>query len=319
MPIRVRHLSLILAGALASALGSAGVAAAAEQPRVVASILPLHSLAAAVMEGVGEPHLLVPPGASPHTFQLKPSDARRLQQAQLVIRVGEALETFLDKPLQALARSAVVIEVAELPGVLTLPPREGGVWEQHEHDHGHHHGEDHGREIDGHLWLDPLNGRAVVLALGDRLAELDPTHAERYRANARAEAARIETLHGELEARLTPVKDKPFVVFHDAYQYFEHRYGLSAVGSITVSPERQPSTKRLAKLRRTIRERKAVCVFAEPQFKAAIVSSVVEGTGARQARLDPLGTPPIEPGAAAYRALLRRLAEDLVGCLAPIG
>lgn len=315
-----RHLARSIALALVAAGGLAS-ARAAEPPVVVASILPLHALTAAVMEGVAQSHLLLPPGASPHSFQLKPSDAKKLQQADVVVWVGEALETFLEKPLRALAGRATVIEVGELPGVETLPPREGGVWDAHDHAHGHGHGKKeaktalHAHEIDGHLWLDPLNGKAIVLGLAEVLAARDPERAERYRANAAREAGRIEALHAELQTRLAPVADRPFIVFHDAYQYFERRYGLTAAGSITVSPDRQPSAKRLAALRKTIRERGAVCVFAEPQFKAPIVATLVEGTGARTASLDPVGAPPIEPGAGAYRALLERLGRELAGCL----
>lgn len=316
-----------LPGLLAAALVAGGMASpvrAAEPPALVASIVPLQALAAAVMEGVARPHLLVPPGASPHTFQLKPSEARKLQEADVVVWVGEALETFLDKPLRTLAGRATVVRVGELPGVETLPPREGGVWAEHGHDHGHPHGHgegsakgvDHDREIDGHLWLDPMNGKAIVLGLAELLARKDPARAELYRANAAREATRIEALHGELQARLAPVASRRFVVFHDAYQYFERRYGLAAAGSITVSPDRPPSAKRLTALRKTIRERGAVCVFAEPQFEAPIVASVAEGTGARTARLDPVGAPPIEPGPAAYRRILDQLGRDLAACLA---
>lgn len=302
------------------ALAVAAAAQAGEPPRVVTSILPLHALAASVMEGVATPSLLVPPGASPHSFQLKPSEARKLQQADIVLWVGQSLETFLEKPLRTLAKRATIVEVAALPGVETLPVREGGVWAEHDHDHGHEHGGgDRGAEIDGHLWLDPMNGAAIVRALGELLAARDPERADLYRSNARSEVDRLEELDRALASRLAAVKDKPFVVFHDAYQYFEKRYGLSAAGSITVSPERQPSAKRLGNLRRTIRERGAVCVFAEPQFKAPIVASVVEGTGARSAMLDPVGAPPLQPGPDAYRALLTNLAEDLAGCLTPTG
>jgi zinc transport system substrate-binding protein len=324
MPPISRHLPTVLLPLLT--IGPA-LAAAAEPPQVVASILPLHAIAAAVMEDVATPHLLVPPGASPHTFQLKPSEARRLERADLVVWVGEALETFLEKPLRTLSKRATIVAVAELPGVSTLPPREGGVWGEHDHghDHGHGHGKgaarsaDHDDEIDGHLWLDPLNGKAIALALGDVLARRDPERARRYRDNAAREVERIEALHRDLEARLGPLSGRPFVVFHDAYQYLERRYGLTAVGSITVSPDRQPSAKRLAALRRTIRERGAVCVFAEPQFRAPVVASVVEGTLARTATLDPVGAPPLRPGPGAYRELLQGLASDLAGCLAPSG
>ncbi|MCX8101004.1 MAG: zinc ABC transporter substrate-binding protein [Geminicoccaceae bacterium] len=303
------------------ALAVSAAAQAGEPPRVVASILPLHALAASVMEGVASPSLLVPPGASPHSFQLKPSDARRLQEADLVLWVGPMLETFLEKPLATLGSKALIVEVARLPGIALLPVREGGVWAEHAHDHGHERGTkaELAHQIDGHLWLDPMNGAVVVKALGELLAERDSERGAIYRARARQEVERLEELDRALASRLAAVKDEPFVVFHDAYQYFERRYGLSAAGSITVSPERQPSAKRLANLRRTIRERGAVCVFAEPQFKAPVVASVVEGTGARTAMLDPVGASPLQPGPGAYRALLKNLAEDLAGCLMPTG
>lgn len=311
------HLSL----ALPALLLALATARAAEPPQVVASIVPLHALAAAVMREVGEPSLLVPPGSSPHGFQLRPSDAKRLEGADIIVWVGDALETFLDKPLRNLARRARIVEAAKLPGVTLYSVRKGGVWDEHDHAHGHHHGRDskhaHAQAIDGHLWLDPTNGIVILRALAEALAERDPSRADRYRANAQEEIARIEALDRELAHKLASVKDKPFVVFHDAYQYFEKRYGLGAAGSITVSPERPPSAKRLAQLRKTIRERGAVCVFAEPQFPSPLVQSVAEGTGARAGTLDPVGAPPLRPGPDAYRSLLSNLAADLLRCLAP--
>ena len=247
--------------------------AQAEVPKVVASVQPLHSLVASVMKGVGEPGLIVTGAQSEHTYALKPSDARALQAAQMVVLVDEAYETFLAKPLKG--SKADIIALADLPGAATLPTRKGGLWEPEHgeagHDHEHHHG-----TVDGHLWLDPANARLLVTAVADQLAEIDPANADTYHANATATVARLEALDGQLKAKLAPVAGKPFVVFHDAYQYVEKRYGLTSAGSITVDPDRPPSAKRLAALRDRLKASGAGCVFREPQFPAPVVQTLAE-------------------------------------------
>lgn len=333
---------------------------AAAPPEVVVTINPVHSLVAAVMEGVAEPTLLVRGAASPHSYSLRPSDAKALNRAQLVFWVGEGLETFLIEPLAALSGEAKVVEVAALPGIGLLETREGGAWEAHAHGEGHHghdhdhdhdhaasrdqhghdehghdeHGHDehghaehghheHGHEAhahaegkDLHLWLDPGNAKVIVEAAVQSLSEADPANAGRYRANGKAALARLDSLDEELKAALAPVKDAPFVVFHDAYQYFEAHYGLTAVGSISVSEGRAPGAKRLREVREKIAETGARCVFAEPQFQPALVATVVEGTAARTGVLDPVGADLAE-GPEAYAELLRGLAGALNKCLAP--
>lgn len=288
----------------------------AAPPRVVVSIAPIHSLVAGVTEGVSEPRLLIPATASPHAYALKPSDARALSRAGLVVWIGEGLESMLEKPLQALPDGARVLEVAALDGIHLLPGRKGGIWQaeaHHDHDHGHGHG--HG-EMDGHLWLDPDNARVIVSAVAATLAELDAGHAERYRANASAMLARIDELERELRAQLAPVKEVPYIVFHDAYRYFEQAFGLHPAGAITVSPERAPGARRLSEIRDAIRRQGAVCVFSEPQFRPATVSVVLEGSGARHGVLDPLGAE-LQPGAGLWFELMRALAENLRLCLQP--
>jgi zinc transport system substrate-binding protein len=239
-------------------------AIAAEAPRVVVSIKPIHSLVAAVMQGAGEPMLLIGSGASPHTYSLKPSDARALQEADLIFWVGEGMETFLRKPLTSLPKGAPVIELAEAPGVLLLGRREGEGWESHTHseheaaaapsseendkrEHGHEHG-----GTDMHIWLDADNARAIVRAAVASLEKADPGRAALYRSNGNHAEARIDTLDRALRSELTPLAGRPYVVFHDAYQYLEHRYGLTSVGSITVNPERRPSAQRIAAIRKKI-------------------------------------------------------------------
>ncbi len=294
-------------------LAASPVQAAA--PEVVVSIKPLHSLVAGVMAGVAEPQLLVPGAASPHAYALRPSDARRLEGARLVFWVGPVLESFLVKPLAALAHRAEIVEADRLPEVTLLAARGGGAWEQDaDHDHDRDPADGAAARADGHLWLDPANARAIVRAAAARLAALDPANAARYGENGRALEARLMALDEELAARLHPVRGLPFVVFHDAYHYLEARYGLVAIGSITVSPDRPPGARRVERIREKIVATQARCVFSEPQFSPALAETLTEGAGARTAVLDPEGAA-LAPGPELYPTLMRRLAESLVGCL----
>jgi ABC-type Zn2+ transport system, periplasmic component/surface adhesin len=306
---------LALPAALALVL--AATPAMADAPKVVASIKPVHSLVAAVMQGVGEPALIVRGAASPHTYALKPSDAKALADADLVFWIGPELEGFLAKPLQATASKATAIELLEAKGVTLLDAREGGAWEAHHHGDGHDHSHhEHGHEeVNTHIWLDPGNARAMVAAIADALAARDAVHAAAYKANAERTAQSIDALDAELKAALAPVADKPFVVFHDAYQYFEAHYGLNGVGAITVSPERRPSAKRLSDIRARITALGAACVFAEPQFEPALVDTIVDGTKAKKGVLDPEGAA-LADGPDLYPTLMRSIAASLKGCLA---
>ncbi|PWC88585.1 zinc transporter [Azospirillum sp. TSH100] len=323
-------LSAILTGALVAS-ATAALPAWAEAPKVVVSIKPIHSLVASVMHGVGTPTLLVRGGASPHSYTMKPSDAKALSAADLVVWVGPEMEGFLEKPLQANAPKATKLTLMDLKGLTLLQTREGGAWEAHDHGHeghghdghkdhdhedhdGHKDGDDDHDELNTHIWLDPANARAIVTAAADALAGRDPANAEAYRTNADRTLQAIDALDAELKATLAPLKDKPFVVFHDAYQYFEARYDLSAVGSITVSPDRRPSAKRLSAIRAKIAGLNAACVFAEPQFEPTLVRTVVEGTKAKTGVLDPEGAD-LPEGEALYPTLLRNLAASLRGCL----
>ncbi len=281
---------------------SAWGTAAADAPDVVVSIKPIHSLAAGVMDGIGEPALLITGGASPHDYTLRPSEAASLQDADVVFWVGEEMETFLEKPLRALPRNARVVALHEAPGVRLLGARDGSP-------HGHGHG-----ATNMHIWLDPANAQAMVAAIAETLIAADPDNAEHYRANAGRLNARLVALDHELRAALAPIRDRPYVVFHDAYPYFERRYGLTPVGSLTVDPDRKPSAKRVTGIRETIAATGAVCVFSEPQFEPAIVGTVIEGTAAKTAVLDPLGAG-LTAGADAYFQLMRGLAVSMTGCL----
>ena len=297
--------------AMLSLLLLSGAASAAEPPRVVASLPPLHGLAASVMDGIAEPQLLVRSGGSEHAYVLRPSDASALSAADLVLWVGPGLESFLAKPIATLARPDAVLTIAELPGIALLPRRTGEGWGGHEAEEGEGH--EHG-PMDLHLWLDPENAIAILGAIAERLGDIDPARAAQYRENAEQEAARIAALDGELRDLLEPVRGVPFLVFHDAYHYLERRYGLRAVGAVALDPERPPGARHLAELRAHARESGARCIFAEPQFKPDLVETLREGTGLRAGTLDPLGAG-LELGPDHYDTLMRSRAEQLAGCL----
>jgi zinc transport system substrate-binding protein len=318
-----KRLAVAVLMALSLPPSLSGAVRAAEAPVVVASILPVHSLVAGVMDGVGAPHLLLPGGASPHAYALRPSDARRLAEARAVFWVGEALETFLERPLAALAGKARVVELLEAKGLVRLPLRSGGLWESRAEDSAgrmgnepddHHHDHNH-KGVDAHVWLDPANARAITAAAAAALSEVDPDNAASYTANAKAMDGRLRALDSRLKNTLQHIKNKSYIVFHDAYQYLERRYGLGATGAVTVSPGRSPGARRLIEIRERIRAANAACVFIEPQFEPLIAQTVVEDTGAQVAVLDPLGAK-LTPGKDAYFALMEELAAALVRCLA---
>ena len=291
--------------------------ALAEVPNVVATVKPLHALVAAVMGDLGTPALIVKGAASPHTYSLKPSDAQALQSASLVFWTGHGLELFLEDSIATLAPHATIVELSQAPGIELLPPRESGTFEEHaDGDHAHaaqDHG--HGEEADMHFFLDPANAKVMVTAIADSLVAADPEHADTYRANAAKETADLDALIAETEARLAPIKDRPFVVFHDAYQYFENRFGLNVAGSITVSPEVSPGADRINEIRNKLKTLDAACVFAEPQFDPRIVNVLTEGTTAKQGVLDPEGAN-LDEGPGLYRQLIENLATNLKSCLA---
>jgi zinc transport system substrate-binding protein len=330
--------SLLLASA---ALTFASSAFAADREGVVASIKPIHSLVAAVMEGVGEPTLIVKGAGSEHGYSLKPSDAEAIEHAKVIFWAGPGMENFLTKPLATLGAGADVVALGDAPGLTKLKFREGGPFEAHDHgheaeeghDHAHHdhahddkahdghdhahghddHGHEHG-EYDLHFWLDPENAKAAVQDIAGTLAKADPAHAAQYESNAKAYSAKLDALTKEVAAELKPVQGKPFIVFHDAYQYFEKRFGMNAVGSITVNPENTPGAQRIAEIHDKVKKLGATCVFAEPQFEPRLVNTVIEGTDAKSGVLDPLGAS-LKDGPDLYPQLIRNLADSLKNCL----
>jgi ABC-type Zn2+ transport system substrate-binding protein/surface adhesin len=454
---------------------------------VVASVKPLHSLVAGVMEGVKKPDLIVKGAVSPHTYSLKPSQAKQLEEADLVFWMGHELESFLEQPLEAIATKAKVIELMDSQGLKKMEMREGGAFDDHGHEehgehsdekHDEHTGEEHGKnsdeghdkhlgeghtfewagtfklfagdyiwtfskvggkyadpkmkmvflptssdgekgiedqeeaaekllqlqsslrrdhgsklspnkdnayqlafdqnrnvtefritiekdgfyvfftehmpfefeanehflkniagndiesivqepeaghhdhhghgEFDVHVWLDPENAKVMVQEIKEALVKLDPDNAGNYETNAKNLMTKLNRLIAEISAKLASSKGKGFVVFHDAYQYFEERFGMMAVGSITVSPEVAPGANRIRELKDKINELNAHCVFSEPQFQPKIVFTVAEGTDANTGVLDPLGAS-ITDGPELYFTLIRNMASNLEECLSKKG
>jgi zinc transport system substrate-binding protein len=316
-----------LAALFVAALSTTSLSA----PRVVATIKPIHSIAANVMAGVAEPHLLLDAAVSEHTAQLTPSQVKAMQDADLIIVVGENLEAFLHKALEnpEIAQKKL-FEAGELPGLKVLPVRSGGLWEPHEDEAEHHEGEEEHHEgekeeadaghdhehggNDPHVWMDPENVKMIANELAKTLGELDRENAAKYQANATKFASDLDALSKELASEVKPVRDKRYIVFHDAYQYFETRFGLSPAGSITVNPEVAPGAKRIKEIHDRIADTKSVCVFAEPQFESKYVEAVIEGTKARAAVLDGLGA--TEPaGTGAYAGMMHKFVTALTSCL----
>lgn len=316
----------MVSGAIACCAALAGAQAGLAAPRVAVDIAPLHSIVARVMEGVGAPDLILRAGASPHDYALRPSDAARIDAADLVVWVGPNMTPWMDGPIEALASDAAVLMLEEAPGVVLLPIRAGGPFEPHLHDGGHdgggHDGGGHDETghrfetMDGHVWLDPANAVAGATAIAAALAKADPEHAEAYAANAEAFGAEAAALSDEISARLAPVRGKPFLVFHDAYQYFERRFDLPAAGSIALTDGEAPGAARIADLRARVRAEGVVCAFAEPSFDPGLMETVIEGTGVRAGTLDPEGIA-LPPGPGLYPALMRGIAANLADCLAP--
>lgn len=315
-----RQVSRLFCGFLllfVACLSAVAAQASERPPKVVVSVKPLHSIVAGVMQGVATPVLLLSGAETPHSFALKPSHARALQDADVVFWVGPALERFLSKPVRTLAKDAAVVTLAK--SVRLLPFRKQGIWDPRGGTHAHAPADGHGHGYgqganDPHFWLDPVRVRTMVPFVERALAAADPPNAARYRENAAMLGQRLQGLHDRLEIILAPARRVPYLVFHDAYQYFETRYRLAAVGTVTLDPEFRPGAQHIAALRRTAEEHRVKCAFGEPQFKPATMSIIAEATAVRIGELDPLGL--AQPaGPDAYFTMMTVLAQNLRECL----
>lgn len=320
-------------------------AAQSEPPKVVTDILPVHGLVSAVMGDLGTPTLLIAPGGSAHSAALKPSGARALQSAQLIVRIGPELTPGLDAKIDALAPGIRDMQLLDIDGTHQLAPRKAAVFDDHEADghedhadeehdahahdddeHDDHAGEEHGEDehahahgdLDPHAWLDPGNAVLWTHAIANTLSELDAPNAATYKANAEAAARAIDSAAAEVADALGPLKDRPYVVFHDAYQYFDVFFDTTAIAALMTLEAASPSVARVRAVQEAVVAKGAVCMFIEPQYSDSLVRSLQEAIGARVATIDPLGAS-IPQGKDAYPTLIRTLGQATADCLQPSG
>jgi zinc transport system substrate-binding protein len=311
----------------ASALACLGTASVADVPRVITDIPPVHSLVAQVMGDLGQPDLLLDQGADAHSFQLRPSQAAALAEAGLVVWIGPEMTPWFDRAVEGLAPEVAQLQLLETDGTNLRSFGEGAEADHDSHadeaghDHaseapaedGHEH--DHAHDgVDPHAWLDPGNARLWLGLIAAELARLDPANATTYQANAARAEADVAALDARLDAALAPVRDKPFVVFHDAYGYFADHYGLTIAGTVTLGDAAPPGAAHLAELQARLGQ--ALCIFPETQHDPKMVETIAADTGLRiGGALDPEGAG-LEPGPQVYEAILSGLADTLVACLA---
>ena len=307
-----------------------GFSHAKAELQVVTSIKPIHSLASLLMDGIGTPKLIVDGSNSPHNFTLKPSHAKMLQNADLVFWVGEDIETFLEKPLGTVAKKAKKIELMEISQIKKLKFREKNIFEGHHDDHGHKKHDDHGHkkhddhghkkhddhghahgEHDPHIWLDPLNAKVILTVMAKNMKMMDKKNSAKYDANLKKANAKIDGLVSEINKVIN--KNAKYVVFHDAYQYFEKRFGLKTLGALTVNTDVLPGAEQLKDIRKVIKKENAKCIFSEPQFNPKIIKAIAKDTNIKTGVLDPLGAD-LKNNKDLYFKLLNNLSNSLRKC-----
>ncbi|MGH8419324.1 MAG: zinc ABC transporter substrate-binding protein [Pseudomonas sp.] len=291
--------------------GFSAIVPAQAEVRVLTSIKPLQLIAAAVQDGIAVPEVLLPPGASPHNYALRPSDVRRVQEVDLLYWIGPDMETFLPRVLAG--RSKVSVPVQSLPGMhlrhFTANSDHHNDGDEDEHDHDHRPG-----SVDAHLWLSSFNARVIAAKMAADLSEADPANASRYESNVKAFDTRMDALDASIKQRVASIADKKYFVFHEAFDYFEEAYGLKHAGVFAVSSEVQPGAQHVAAMRTRLAEYGKTCVFSEPPLRPRLADTLSAGLPVKLAELDGLGgyTPATAQG---YEQLLSKLADDLAGCL----
>lgn len=294
---------------------------------VLTSVKPLGFISAAITEGVTNTKVLLPASASPHDYSLKPSDVEQLKSAQLVVWIGEDMERFLEKSVKNLPKERVLTleEVEAIEAIVDSSKKEVHDDHQHEHKHAHkhehekghkHHGhEHHDHDEDWHIWLSPAASGIIAEQIAEKLSQQLPEHKAKIAENLAQFKATLATKQGEIEQQLAAYKGKGYYTFHDAYRYFENAYGLTSLGSFTINPTVAPGAKTLAKIKKNLTEKKANCLFAEPQFTPKVIESLSKGTAAHVGQLDPLGVK-VALSKAAYPQFLQNLANQFAECLA---
>ena len=322
-----------------------GALSAKADIKVVTTIKPLHSLISNVMDGIGEPSLIIEGCTSPHSFVLKPSHAKLIEQADIIFWIGEDIETFMEKPLESIAKNAKKVSFMELSSIEKLKFREENIFEHEDHDdhghgekkdhddhghdekkdhddHGHgekkdhddhgdgHEGHHHG-EFDAHIWLDPANAKEMLHEIAHELADLDPVNADKYESNADNTIKSIDDMISSVSSSIN--KNAKFIVFHDAYQYFEKRFGVATAGALTLNTDVLPGAKQISEIQEVISERDIKCIFSEPQFNPKIIETIAQDTGIKTGVLDPLGSI-FDAGKSQYFTLINDLGDKLKDC-----
>ena len=314
---------------------------------VVTTIKPLHSLISSVMEGVGKPSLIIEGTNNPHTFVFKPSHAEMIENADIVFWIGEDLEAFMEKPLDSLAKNAKTIAFMDLASIEKLKFREQNIFDDHD-DHGHDDHDDHGHkdddhddhddhdghddehdghddhddhaghhdghnhgEFDAHIWLDPANAKEMVLEISHELSELDPSNKSKYEDNASKTIVALDKLIEEVDKSLS--KDISYIVFHDAYQYFEKRFGVIPAGALTLNPDVLPGAKQIADIQDVINDKGIKCIFSEPQYNPKIIETLGNDMNISTGVMDPLGAY-IDAGPSMYSDLINQIANSIKDC-----
>ncbi|KAA8713118.1 zinc ABC transporter substrate-binding protein ZnuA [Pseudomonas cannabina] len=300
-------------------IGLLFIAPAQAEVNVLTSIKPLQLIAAAVQDGVGKPEVLLPPGASPHNYALRPSDVRRVREVELFYWIGPDMETFLPRVLQG--RSSPAVAVQSLPG---MHLRHFGEDNASHDDHAHHdedadeHDHDHQPgSLDSHLWLSTVNARVIATKMAADLSTADPANAARYASNAEAFSKRLDALDARIKGRVTAVAGKPFFVFHEAFDYFEEAYGLKHAGVFAIAAEIQPGAQHVAAMRERLKAAGKTCVFSAPPLRPRLAETLSAGLPVKLAELDALGGY-IPASAQGYEQVLQKLADDLTGCLSSL-
>ena len=309
-----------------------GSFAAKAEIKVVTTIKPLHSLISNVMDGIGEPSLIIEGSTSPHSFVLKPSHAKLIEQADIIFWIGKDLETFMEKPLSSIAKNAKKISLMELKKIDKLKFREENIFEHVDHDghghdedkdhdghghdedkdhDGHGHEEHHHGEYDAHIWLDPFNAKEMIHEIAHELSDLDPTNADKYNQNADKTILAINKMVKKINENIN--KNAKFIVFHDAYQYFEKRFGISTAGALTLNTDVLPGAKQISEIHEVISSKEIKCIFSEPQFNPKIIETIAKDTGIKTGELDPLGST-FDANKSQYFKLINDLGNKLNDC-----
>ncbi|MCG9631603.1 zinc ABC transporter substrate-binding protein ZnuA [Vibrio sp. Isolate30] len=270
---------------------------------ILTSFKPIQMIVTELTQGVSEPDVVMNSNASPHDYALKPSDVKKIQNADMLIWFGPDLEAFLTKVAKS---NDNLVTISEIPNINL---REFG---EDPHDH-HHDGHDHGSH-DPHFWLGIDQVEVASSYISNKLVEVDPQNADVYKKNLEVFLSQLADKKRSIEAQLAPVKDKGYYVFHDAYSYYEDEFGLNKLGHFTVSPERKPGAKTLISIKKTLAKQDVQCVFSEPQFTPAVIESVVRGSSTKKGQLDPVGSD-IEVDKGSYFEFLQQLTDSYTSCL----